>query len=98
MRRFVPAPLVLSLLFLSALTVVPTQAAQAQTYKVIYNFTGGGDGAYPEAGVTIDKGGNLYGTTFGGGECCRARRSGLSPNKMSFDRHSCFTDLTQRSA
>src|ERR1035441_3932204 len=30
--------------------------------------------------------------------CCRARRSGLSPNKISFDRHSCFTDLTQRSA
>src|ERR1035438_7752699 len=24
---------------------------------------------------------------------CRARRSGLSPNKMSFDRHSCFTPL-----
>jgi len=28
----------------------------------------------------------------------QARRSGLSPNKMSFDRHTCFTDLTQRSA
>src|SRR5271165_7023018 len=49
------------------LTVVASQAAQAQTYKVLYNFTGGQDGAYPNAGVTIDKAGNLYGTASEGG-------------------------------
>ncbi len=52
---------------LVALTVVLTQSAQAQTYTVLYNFTGGSDGAYPAAGVTLDRGGNLYGTTSGGG-------------------------------
>lgn len=39
----------------------------AQTYSVIHNFTGGGDGATPYSGVTIDGAGNLYGTTDAGG-------------------------------
>jgi uncharacterized repeat protein (TIGR03803 family) len=37
------------------------------TEQVIYNFTGGTDGASPEAGVIFDKQGNLYGTTDEGG-------------------------------
>ncbi len=41
-------------------------AAQAQSYHVLYNFTGGQDGADPYAGVTLDAGGNLYGTTITG--------------------------------
>ena len=49
------------------LIVVAPQPAQAQTYKVIYNFTGGQDGANPKAGVTIDGAGNLYGTASAGG-------------------------------
>ena len=39
----------------------------AQTYNVLYNFTGQSDGGNPQAGVTIDHAGNLYGTTFAGG-------------------------------
>ena len=42
-------------------------AAQAQTYTVLHNFTGGQDGANPYAGVTIDRAGNLYGTAYSGG-------------------------------
>jgi uncharacterized repeat protein (TIGR03803 family) len=43
------------------------QATQAQTYQVLYNFSGQHDGNYPVGGVTIDRSGNLYGTTeFGG--------------------------------
>jgi uncharacterized repeat protein (TIGR03803 family) len=34
---------------------------------VLYSFTGGSDGAYPEAGVIADVAGNLYGTTISGG-------------------------------
>jgi uncharacterized repeat protein (TIGR03803 family) len=34
---------------------------------VLYSFTGGADGGYPEAGVIRDSAGNLYGTTFFGG-------------------------------
>jgi uncharacterized repeat protein (TIGR03803 family) len=34
---------------------------------VLYSFTGGSDGAYPQAGLIRDASGNLYGTTTGGG-------------------------------
>jgi uncharacterized repeat protein (TIGR03803 family) len=37
------------------------------TEHVLYSFTGGGDGAYPWAGVILDATGNLYGTTYYGG-------------------------------
>ena len=46
--------------------IMMTAPAQAQTFRVIHNFTGFGDGSVPEAGVTIDRGGNLYSTTFQG--------------------------------
>ena len=52
-------------IFVLALILVFTQAAQAQTFKVLYNFTGGVDGANPLAGLTMDKAGNLYGTAIG---------------------------------
>lgn len=34
---------------------------------ILHNFGGSPDGSYPMAGVAIDKAGNLYGTTFHGG-------------------------------
>jgi uncharacterized repeat protein (TIGR03803 family) len=37
------------------------------TEKVVYNFTSLTDGTYPEAGLTFDASGNLYGTTSSGG-------------------------------
>jgi uncharacterized repeat protein (TIGR03803 family) len=44
-----------------------TMAAQAQTFSVIHNFSGGQDGATPMAGLTMDRAGNLYGTANYGG-------------------------------
>jgi len=37
------------------------------TETVLYAFTGGADGSYPYAGVTLDSAGNVYGTTYQGG-------------------------------
>ncbi|MGO9561153.1 MAG: choice-of-anchor tandem repeat GloVer-containing protein [Candidatus Korobacteraceae bacterium] len=47
--------------------LILTLTAQAQTFSVIHNFTGGADGAGPFAGVTIAPSGVLYGTAAGGG-------------------------------
>ena len=57
-----------ALLIALMLTVIASQPAQAQTFTVLHTFTGGQDGKYPYAGVTLDKAGrNLYGTTHNGG-------------------------------
>jgi hypothetical protein len=37
-------------------------AAQAKSVHALYDFSDPSDGAYPEAGVILDKAGNLYGT------------------------------------
>ena len=61
----------LALTIVFVLTVVASRAAQAQyTYTELHNFTGGQDGANPEAGLTMDVPGNLYGTAVDGGNGC----------------------------
>ena len=44
-----------------------TLTAQAQTYQVIHNFTGGADGRYPQVGLTMGGAGTFYGVTIYGG-------------------------------
>ena len=46
---------------------VATQSAQAQTFKVLYNFTGGSDGGRPIGQPVIDDNGNIFGTATLGG-------------------------------
>ncbi len=41
--------------------------AKTQTFTVLHSFTGGADGGNAYAGLTIDRAGNLYGTTSAGG-------------------------------
>jgi uncharacterized repeat protein (TIGR03803 family) len=59
---------------------VAIQPAQAQTFNVIHAFTGGQDGGNPYGGLTMDKAGNLYSTTYNGGAgygtAYRLKRSG----------------------
>jgi uncharacterized repeat protein (TIGR03803 family) len=57
--------LLLFLILLVAFLTLIAQPAQGQTYRVIYNFTGGIDGGYSYGGLSIDAAGNLYGTTCG---------------------------------
>ena len=45
----------------------PKVKSGAWTEQVLYSFGTGNDGANPVAGVTLDKAGNLYGTTSVGG-------------------------------
>lgn len=39
------------------------------TETVLHSFTGGGDGAAPSGGLTFDRAGNIYGSTYDGGDC-----------------------------
>ena len=50
-----------------AARAVTVPRSPTQTYRVIYNFTGGADGGAPTAGLVVDAAGNLYGTTINGG-------------------------------
>src|SRR6478752_392390 len=67
-----PAPRITEIFFALiaafSLLIVASQPAQSQTYQVIHNFTAkGNDGATPYGGPTLDKFGNVYGTTYLGG-------------------------------
>ncbi len=57
--------MLLLLIFLILFMILIVPPAQAQTFSVIHNFTGGLDGRNPYAGLTMDAAGNLYGTTCG---------------------------------
>ncbi len=59
------APLLLLTL---VLTVGITQVASAQTFDVLYGFTGGADGYWPQGNLVEDASGNLYGVTRVGGK------------------------------
>jgi uncharacterized repeat protein (TIGR03803 family) len=50
------------------------------TESVLYSFTGGADGNSPYSGVIIDKAGNLYGTTYSGGDYSAGAVFKLTPN------------------
>jgi len=56
----------LALVIVLVPAVVATRA-QAQTFTLLYSFTGGADGGTPYAGLIRDAKGNLYGATEGGG-------------------------------
>jgi uncharacterized repeat protein (TIGR03803 family) len=47
--------------------ILATVPAEAQTFHMLYSFSGGNDGAGPAASLFRDKSGNLYGTTVWGG-------------------------------
>jgi len=60
-HRWHAAPLAVALFVLA---IMASPAAQAQTYTVIHYFEGSDGNDMPAAGLTIDQGGHLYGTTY----------------------------------
>jgi uncharacterized repeat protein (TIGR03803 family) len=65
--RLLAASVALALPVMLVPTLVANPSAQAQTFTVLYSFTGGADGYAPFAGLIRDAAGNLYGTTIEGG-------------------------------
>jgi uncharacterized repeat protein (TIGR03803 family) len=58
-------------LLVAALPVLSAPDSFAQRrFKVLYAFSGGTDGAYPQGQLTHDAANNIYGTTAGGGGNC----------------------------
>jgi uncharacterized repeat protein (TIGR03803 family) len=55
----------LLLLFVGMTAMIIARPAHAQTETVLYTFTGGADGAFPQSGVILDSSNNVYGTTAG---------------------------------
>ena len=51
----------------SAFELSPSQNGSSWTETILHSFQGGSDGQTPTARMTLDKLGNLYGTTIGGG-------------------------------
>jgi uncharacterized repeat protein (TIGR03803 family) len=58
----------LTLTVVLLLWVVAAPVAQAQAFTTLYNFAGPPDGLEPYGGLIQDQAGNLYGTTYGGGD------------------------------
>src|SRR5579863_7288615 len=55
-------------------TIFRSSADGSET--VLYNFTGGSDGASPVSGLIADAAGNFYGTALNGGHSCRNSSKG----------------------
>src|SRR5690242_13745128 len=65
--------------FMVTLLWVPSAAA-ASKYRTLYKFTGGADGAGPQASLIFDSAGNLSGTTGWGGAHGYGSVFALTPN------------------
>ena len=52
---------------LALMLLAAPQLAAAQSFKVLYTFTGGNDGAYPIGTLSMDRGGSLYAAAYSHG-------------------------------
>jgi uncharacterized repeat protein (TIGR03803 family) len=63
------------------------------TEKVLYAFSGGADGRYPDAGLIFDSAGSLYGTTeYGGNLECSTGGTGCGVFKLTPSTYGSWTE------
>jgi uncharacterized repeat protein (TIGR03803 family) len=67
LRNLNKLSLLLRVLLLLGAVSLFISSLSAQDYSILYSFSGGADGAYPQASLIRDAAGNLYGTTYQGG-------------------------------
>jgi uncharacterized repeat protein (TIGR03803 family) len=70
----------LAVAILLAYGLLGTPSAQAQTFKVLYSFTGQKDGGHPYSTLAMDRAGNLYGTAYAYGKYDSGTVFRLMPN------------------
>ncbi|MGA2369029.1 MAG: choice-of-anchor tandem repeat GloVer-containing protein [Candidatus Korobacteraceae bacterium] len=68
-----------------------TQSGGSWTESVLWNFTGGNDGADPLSGVIFDSAGNLYGTTAYGGANGQGVVYELSPSESGWTQSTLYS-------
>lgn len=61
------------------------------TETILYNFTGGDDGKKPDAPVIADAAGDLYGTTYGGGQYGAGTVFKLTPTVSGYTYGTIYT-------
>jgi len=68
-RKWISVPRAVSTALAAAFVaaVITAQAAQAQTFTLLYSFQGGTDAVNPLGNLILDESGTLYGTTRSGG-------------------------------
>jgi hypothetical protein len=62
------------------------------SFAVLYEFTGGSDGAYPMGGLIFDRAGNLYGTVGGDGSRDVGGVFELRPNSIGCSNTILYSD------
>jgi uncharacterized repeat protein (TIGR03803 family) len=67
-KKFLGAASAALMIIIIVILVLSPGACAQSKYKTLYTFTGGTDGSQPVAGLAIDQAGNLYGTTWSGGD------------------------------
>src|ERR1035437_5539043 len=86
---------IINLFLLSALIaglgLIPAGRGTAQTFTTLHSFTGGNDGAYPDAGLILS-GNTLYGTAYYGGSSAYGTVFKLNADGTGFTNLHSFTN------
>jgi len=78
---------------IAGLSLIPASRVTAQIFTNLYNFTGGSDGASPEAGLILS-GNTLYGTARPGGSSSNGTVFAVQTDGTGFTNLHSFTAMS----